>query len=80
MQVGGACRYLEHFDLAAGRVQVLRVLPALVLPEGVDLHAEGNALLAAVLAQRELRADAVHLRTGELLWELLEGKAHLGLT
>lgn len=56
--------YLKDFDLAGGRVQVLAVLAAVPLGEGVDLDPEGDALLAAVLPGGELGADAVHLRTG----------------
>lgn len=54
--------YLEHLDLAAGRVQVFRVLPILTLLEGIDLHPKGHALLAPVLPRGELCADAVHLQ------------------
>lgn len=57
-------RYLEDLDLAAGRVQVLRVLPVLVLLEGVNLHPKGHPLLPAVLPHGELRADAVNLGGG----------------
>lgn len=56
--------YLEDFDLAGGRVQVLAVLAGVPLGKGVDLDPEGHALLAAVLPGGELGADAVHLRTG----------------
>lgn len=45
-------------------MQVLAVIAAVALGEGVDLDSEGDALLAAVLAGGELCADAVHLRTG----------------
>lgn len=54
--------YLEDFDLAAGRVQVLQVFPALVLSEGVDLNAEGDPFLPSVLSGGELCADAVDLQ------------------
>lgn len=56
-------RYLKHFDLAAGGVQVLHILSALILFEGVDLDAERYALLSAMLPRCELCAYAVHLTT-----------------
>lgn len=56
--------YLEHLDLAAGRVQVLRVLPILILLKRVNLHTERHALLTPVLPRGELCADAVHLGGG----------------
>lgn len=61
---GSACRrlYLEDFDLAAGRVDVLDVVAPLVGGERVHLDPEGYALLAAVLPGRELGANAVDLQ------------------
>lgn len=56
--------YLKDFDLAGGRVQVIAVLAAVPLGEGVDLDPEGDALLATVLPGGELCADAVHLQAG----------------
>lgn len=56
--------HLEDLDLAGGGVEVLRVLFALVLFERVDLDAERNALLPAVLPHGELCADAVYLDSG----------------
>lgn len=68
MTVGMGCRrdavklaYLEHLDLAAGRVQVLRVLPVLVLLKGVNLHSERHALFTPVLPRGELCADTMYL-------------------
>lgn len=58
-------RYLEDLDLAAGGVQVLRVLPILVLLEGVNLDPKGNPLLSSVLPHGELRADTVNLGEGK---------------
>lgn len=57
--------YLEHLDLAAGRVQVLCVLPILVLLKCINLHSERHSLLAPVLPGSELCADTVHLQ-GEM--------------
>lgn len=54
--------YLEDFDLAAGRVDVLDVVAALVAGERVHLDPEGHALLATVLPGCELSADAVDLQ------------------
>lgn len=63
---GSACchLYLENFDLAAGRVDMLDVVAALVGGERVHLDPEGHALLAAVLPGGELGADAVDLQGG----------------
>lgn len=61
---GSACcrLYLEDFDLAAGRVDVLDVVAALVCAERVHLDPEGHALLATVLPGGELSANAVDLQ------------------
>lgn len=53
---------LKDFDLAGGRVEVLRVLSSVSLGEGVNLDPEGDALLSTVLPGSELCADAVHLK------------------
>lgn len=53
--------HLEDFDLAAGRVDLLHVLPVLIGGEGVHLDTEGHSFLAAVLPGGELGADAVDL-------------------
>lgn len=53
--------HLKDFDLAGGRVEVLRVLSSVSQGEGVNLDPEGNALLSTVLPGSELSADAVHL-------------------
>lgn len=53
--------YLEDFNLAAGGMDVLHVLPTFVGGEGVHLDPEGHTFLAAVLPGGELSADAVHL-------------------
>lgn len=55
--------HLEDFNLAGGRVEVLRVVSAVSEGERVDLDPEGDALLSAVLPGSELRANAVHLQT-----------------
>lgn len=57
--------YLEHLDLAAGRVQVLCVFPVVVLLKCVNLHSERHPLLAPVLPRGEFCADTVHLE-GEM--------------
>lgn len=54
--------YLKDFDLAGGRVEVLRVLCSVSLGERVNLDPEGDALLSTVLPGSELCADAVHLK------------------
>lgn len=55
--------YLKDFDLAGGRVEVLRVLCSVPLDECVNLDPEGDTLLSTVLPGSELCADAVHLQT-----------------
>lgn len=54
--------YLEDFDLAAGRVDVLQVFPVFIAGESVHLDTEGHSLLAAMLSRGELSTDAVDLR------------------
>lgn len=56
----GLC-YLEDFDLAAARVQVLRVLSAFILFKGVDLDTKRNSFFSTVFPRGELCTDAVNL-------------------
>lgn len=60
----GLC-YLKDFDLAAGRVQVLRVLSAFILFKGVYLDTEWNSFLSAVFPRGELCTDAMNLHRRE---------------
>lgn len=55
--------YLEDFNLAGGRVEVLCVLSIVSLGESVELDPEGDSFLPTVLSGSELCADAVHLQT-----------------
>lgn len=55
--------YLEHFDLAAGRVHMLQVFSMLVLYESIDLNPEGNSLLSTMFPECKLRANTVYLES-----------------
>lgn len=55
--------YLKDFDLAGGRVEVLRVLSTVSQGKRVELDSEGDALLPAMFPGSELCTDAVHLQT-----------------
>lgn len=57
--------YLEDFDLAAGRVDMLQVFPVFIAGESVHLDTEGHSLLPAMLSRGELSTDAVDLRRKE---------------
>lgn len=63
LRFGSACcrLYLEDFDLAAGGVDVLDIVAALVGGERVYLDPEGYAFLTAMLPGGELGANAVDL-------------------
>lgn len=63
--VGKNVSYLEDFDLAAGRVDMLHVFLVFVGSEGVHLDTEGHPFLPAMLPRGELSADAVDLRTSD---------------
>lgn len=54
--------YLEDFDLAAGRMDMLHVFPVFIGGKSVHLDTEGNPFLATMLPGGELGADAVDLR------------------
>lgn len=56
--------YLEHLDLAAGRVEMLRVFPILILLKCVNLHPKRHSFLAPMLPGGEFCADTVHLEAG----------------
>lgn len=62
LRFGFGLLYLEDFDLAAGRVDVLNIVALLVGGERVYLDPEGYSLLAAVLPGGELCANAVYLQ------------------
>lgn len=53
--------YLEDFDLAAGRMDMLHVLPLFIGGKSVHLDTEGHPFLAPMLPGGELGADAVDL-------------------
>lgn len=57
------CSYFKDFDLAAGRVQMLRVLSCFILFECVNLDAKWDPLLTTMLTHCELCADAMNLTT-----------------
>jgi len=57
--------YLEDFDLAGGRVEMLCVLSILILFKRVYLDAERDAFLSPVLAHGELCAYAMNLTMKE---------------
>lgn len=57
--------YLEHLDLAAGRVEMLCVFPILVLLKCVNLHPKRHSFLAPMLPGGEFCADTVHLEAGD---------------
>lgn len=52
---------LEHFDLAARRMQVFCVFTIFILLKGVDLHPEGNPFLSSMLPWSKFCADAMYL-------------------
>lgn len=56
-----ASAHLKNFDLAAGGVLMLSVLPGLVLLESVDLNTERHSLLSSMLTHGELCADTMDL-------------------
>lgn len=53
--------YLEDFDLAAGRMDMLHVFPVFIGGESVNLDTKGHPLLSTMLPGGELSADAVDL-------------------
>ena len=62
MTTGRQVSYLEDFNLAAGRTDMLHVLPVLIGAESVHLDTKRHSLLPTVLPGGELSADAVDLR------------------
>lgn len=57
--------HLKNFDLAAGGVQVLRVLSAFILFKSVNLDPERNSFLSAVFPRGELCTYAMNLQWGK---------------
>lgn len=53
--------YLEDFDLATGRMQMLSVFPIFIFLEGVNLDSEGHTFLSTMLPHSELCTDAMYL-------------------
>lgn len=58
--------YLEHFDLAACRMQVFCVFTIFILLKGVDLHPEGHSFLSSMFPWSKLCADAMYLAREKL--------------
>lgn len=58
--------YLEHFDLAACRMQVFCVFTIFVLLKGVDLHPEGHTFLSSMFPWSKFCADAMYLAKQKL--------------
>ncbi len=54
--------HLKDFDLAAGGVQVLGVLSAVILFKSVNLDPERHSLLSTVFPRGELCTDAMNLQ------------------
>lgn len=69
----GLNTYLEHLDLAAGRVEMLCVFPILVLLKRVNLHPKRHSFLTPMLPGGEFCADTVHLAGGGA--EVREGRS-----
>lgn len=71
--VGKKVSYLEDFDLAAGRMDMLHVFPVFIGGESVHLDTKGHSFLPTMLPGCELSADAVDLRrhAGEKKWGLI---------
>lgn len=61
--------YLEDFDLAAGRMDMLHVFPVFIGGKRVHLDTEGHPFLATMLPGGELGADAVNLRRWGERWQ-----------
>lgn len=58
--------YLEHFDLAACRMQVFCVFTIFILLKGVDLHPEGHPFLSSMFPWSKFCADAMDLAKQKL--------------
>lgn len=58
--------YLEHFDLAACRMQVFCVFTIFILFKCVDLHPEGHTFLSSMFPWSKFCADAMYLAKQKL--------------